>query len=133
MRTFSSLKEMKPYFNAITNSYEFFENGKLLDIEITFGLTINGNILARDINALDINAYDITAGDIDALSITAGDISSLNIKAWDINAGDIEATEISFHAVCFAYKNIVCKSIKGRRANSRYFALDGEVIIKEEK
>ena len=117
MRTFNSLEEMNPYFNEKTKTYEFVENGELLDIEITFDLTIDESILASNIDARNINA---------------GDIDACDINAYDINAWSIDASAISFHAVCFAYKNIVCKSINGRRKNSRCFALDGEVIIKED-
>ncbi len=113
MKQFNSIEEMEKYLNKETGTYEFSENCELLDIEITFDLTIDENILARNISALNIDAC--------------------NINAWNISAWSIDASAISFHAVCYAYKNIVCKSIKGRRKNSRYFSLDGEVIIKEEK
>jgi hypothetical protein len=47
-----------------------------------------------------------------------------NINAWNINAWDI-----SYYAVCFAYKNITCKSIKGRRDNCKHFVLDEKIEI----
>ena len=72
-------------------------------------MKVNGNITAWNITAWDINAEDITAMDINAMDITAGDIN--------------------FYAVCFAYNNIKCKSIKGTRENSKYFALDGKIIV----
>lgn len=143
MKQFNSIEELQPYLNEKENAYEFIENGEVLDIEINFDLTTDKNIFARDINARSINGWDIKAccikayniisgnieaRDINALRITAGDIDAGNIAAWSL-----EASVISFHAVCFAYKNIVCKSIKGRRKNSRYFSLDGEIIIKEDK
>src|SRR3990167_2877727 len=71
------------------------------------------------------------AGNINARDINAGDINARNINAWDINARDINAWDITFYAVCFAYMKFVCKSIKGRRKNSKYFCLDGEVEIEE--
>ena len=75
-----------------------------------FSLKVRGDINARNINARNIKAEDINA---------------LNINAWNINAEDI-----NFYAVCFAYEKFICKSIKGRQENSKYFSLDGEVIIK---
>jgi hypothetical protein len=179
MKQFNNLEEMKPYLNEETETYEFSENGERLDIEITFDLSIDGdiiasNITAKNINAADITARDIDARDIDAYNIKAGDISSCgiivnNIKAGDINAFDIEASnikardidawniraqniearnieardinatneiiarDISFYAVCYAYENIFCRSITGRREdNSKYFALDGKVFIDKE-
>ena len=80
------------------------------------------NINVRDLNAWDINAEDINANYIDAMDINADDIKAKNIKAWDVN----------FYAVCFAYKNIRCKKITGRRNNSKYFVLDGKIEITEE-
>ena len=129
MKQFNSIKKLQPYLNEKTKTYEFIEEGKLINIEITFDLTIDENILARDINAEDINAEDINAGNINAGNINAGNITAGDIDAWNIAAWSMDASVISFHAVCFAYKNIVCKSIKSRRNNTRYFSLDGEVII----
>ena len=83
------------------------------------------NINARNIKAEDINAGNINAGDINAWNINAEDINARDINAWNINAEDI-----NFYAVCFAYEKFICKSIKGRQENSKYFSLDGEVIIK---
>lgn len=139
MKQFNSIEKLQPYLNEKTKTYEFIEKGKLINIEITFDLTIDENILARDINAGNINAGDINARNINAEDINAGNITARHINAGNITAGDIDAwhiaawsmnaSVISFHGVCFAYKNIVCKSIKSRRENSRYFSLDGEVII----
>ena len=143
MRTFKNLEEMQPYQNNNTGAYVFIEDGKMLDIEITFDLTIDENIMARDIKAQKIEAWDIKARNIEACDIRAWNIRAQNIdvcnmRAWNINAGDIialniEARDISFYAVCVAYDKIVCNSIAGTRTNSRYFTLDGEVIIREDK
>jgi len=91
------------------------------------------NIDAWDINAWDINAWDINANarDIDAWDINARNIDARNIDAWDINAGNINARNINYYAICFAYEDIKCKSIKGRRNNCKHFVLDGEIIIKD--
>lgn len=121
MKQFNSIEDMEQYLNGDTRTYNFFENGERLDIEITFDLNIWANIIANDIHAKNIVAGDMDARDIKAGNITAGDISALDITAQDIN----------FYAVCYAYKSIVCKSIRGGRKNSKYFTLDGEVIIKE--
>jgi len=97
-----------------------------------------GNITALDIYALNIDAGDITAGDIDAWditawNITAEDIDARNIDAGNITAGDIDAGNILYYAVCFAYNNIKCLSIKAKRRNARHFCLDGEITIKKEE
>ena len=87
-------------------------------------ITAWGNITAQDISAGEnITAVDITAkGNISAHDITAGG----NISVQDISAGG----DISFYAFAIAYRSLICKSIKGRRKNSKYFCLDGEVEIK---
>jgi hypothetical protein len=148
MKQFNNIEEMQPYFNEKENTYEFIENGEVLDIEINFDLTTDKNIFAGDINACDIKAYDINSYDINAGNINAGninayninasdikafDIDARNINAWDIKANTIKANTILFDVVCFAHYNIICKYIKGTHENSKYFSLYGEVIIKEEK
>src|SRR3990167_101066 len=65
-----------------------------------------------------------------SLIIKSGNIEAWNIKARNIEARNIEARNISFFAVCFAYTKFVCKSIKARRNNGKYFCLDSEVEIK---
>ena len=91
-------------------------------------------IVAGHINAGNINAKDIDACDIDALNIKAGDIDAVNIKANNIDCGNIEAInikalDINYFAVCFAYYNIKCRSIKGKRNNAKHFVLDGKLEI----
>lgn len=100
MKTFKNLEEMQPYQNKETGSYEFIEDGKLLDIKITFDLAIDGDIKACDIEAYNIDAgnikaFDISAGNINALDIEAGDITALNIDASNIDAVDITAWNIT--------------------------------------
>lgn len=155
MVQFNNLEEMQKYFNEETQTYEFLEHGVRMDIEITFDLAVYGDIKAgniagwdisaRNISALHINAWHITADNIDSGDIRARDIDVLNITsgdikvdggiiAWDIEATNIEASYIearyiNFYAVCFAYEHIICKSITGRHAKSRYFAINGDVSI----
>ena len=87
-----------------------------------FDLTVRGDINAWNINAVDIKAGNIKVEDINAWNINAGDIN-----AWDIKAVDIDALDISYYTVCFAYNNIKCNTIKGRRKNSKHFCLDGKI------
>ena len=90
------------------------------------------DIEARNIEAADINTWDINARNIDAADIEAADIDARDIEARNIEAGDINAGDISYYAVCFTYRRLKCKSIHGRRENSKHFCLDGEIEIKEE-
>lgn len=60
-------------------------------------------------------------------------IKARNIKARNIKAMKIDARNIFYYAVCYAYINIKCKSIKGGRKNSKHFCLDGKIVFKEEE
>ena len=96
------------------------KNGVLaIDGDVRFECSIN---IEASINARNITARNITASDITARNITAG-----NITAWDINAWDI-----LYYAVCFAYQNIKCLSIKAEREVSKHFCLDGEITFKND-
>lgn len=128
MIVINNQEEMKPYYNEKINTYEFIENNRLIDIKIDFDLNME-----CDIEAWDIEAFDIKARDIQAFDINAGDINAWDINSGDINARNIKANNISFYAVCFARETFVCNSIKGRRENSKYFCLDSDVVIKNQK
>lgn len=123
-KEFNNLDEIKKYYNKETNTYIFKENGMYIDLIIfNFDLEVLSNI-----DAVNINAYDIVAFDINANNINAYDI-----KAFDIKACNIDARDISYNAVCFAYNNIKCKSIKGRRENAKHFVLDGKIEVEEDE
>ena len=127
VKEFNSLEEIQKYYDKKTNTYIFKEDGEYIDLVIfNFDLSITSNINARDISACDINAYDISAW-----NINARDISACNINACDIKARNIQADYITYYAVCFAYIDIKCKSIKGIRLNSKHFVLDGQIEIEE--
>jgi hypothetical protein len=59
-------------------------------------------------------------------------INAWDITAWDITAEDINARDILYYAVCFAYQNIKCLSIKSKREVSKHFCLDGEITFKND-
>ena len=158
VKEFNNLEEIQKYYDEKTNAYVFKEDDKYIDLAVfNFDLNIKSNIYALqleahninaceinacDINAHNINAWDIKANDINALNINARDISAWNIRARCIRARDITALDINsfyivadninYFAVCFAYENIVCNSIKGNRKNSEHFVLDGKIEIKNE-
>ncbi|MDD6879916.1 MAG: hypothetical protein PUD59_06855 [bacterium] len=86
------------------------------------------NIMARDIHADDIFASDMDVRDINARDIEALDISADNIEARDIGAKNIKATSIKiYYALCFAYENITCRTIVGKRDNHKHFVLDDSI------
>lgn len=121
-KEFNSLLEIEKYYDEQINTYVFKEDDRYIDLVIfNFDLKINSNIDAYDINANNIDVYNIKAGNINAL-----DVDSDNINAININANNI-----SYYAVCFAYNNIKCKSIKGRRKNHKHFVLDGVLEVED--
>lgn len=158
IKEFNNVKEIKQYYDKESNTYEFKEDGEHIDLVVfNFDLNIKANIVADDIKARDITAYniiawnivaydinasDIKANNIDSFAINASDIDARDIKARNINArvinardiiaNDIDAGNINYYAVCFSYKNIKCKSIKGIRANAKHFALDGKIEVIED-
>lgn len=128
-KEFYSLDEIQKYYDKKSNTYIFIEDDEMIDVVVfNFDLDVEANIDAKTINAFDIRACNIKACNIDAC-----DIKAMNIEAWDINAWNIEAQDISYYAVCFAYNNIKCKSIKGRRNNSKHFVLDGTLEVENDR
>ena len=116
-------EEMEKYYVEAVNTYVFKE-----DVFFFFDINVEANIDVPDIIAHDIKACKIKANNINARNIEAN-----NINAWNIEANNIKANDILYFAVCFAYKNIECNTIKGRRENSRHFVLDGELIVGRNK
>ena len=117
MLIIDSLEKMKPYYNENTKTYEFLDNGKLINVFFTFSIDIKANIKAMDITAENIKSWDINARDIKAMDITAE-----NIKSWDINAIDINANNInsrSIKAGDIKAWDIKAWDIKANNINSR--------------
>ena len=145
VKEFNSLEEIQKYYDENTNTYVFRENDRYIDlVKFNFDLNVNANIDARDIKAgnikaIDIDALDINADDINACDINASDINARNIDAENIDAldiiacGDINALDISYHALCFAYNSIKCKSITSERENHKHFVFDGKLEVEEDE
>ena len=137
IKEFNSLDEIQKYYDEKSNTYIFKENGSYIDLVVfKFDLDVEANIDAGCIEALNINAINIKAWDaitrnLDAYNIVAWDVYSWDIYACNIEAYNIKARNISYFAVCFAYENIKCKSIKGRRENAKHFVLDGKLEMIE--
>lgn len=121
MKEFNNIKQMKKYYDEENNLF-YIED----DIKINFDLVCDW-----DIDAYDIKAKNITVKNIDAGNIYAIDISARNITASHIIALNIYADDILYYGVCFAYDDIICKSIQSTRENSRHFVLDGKLVVRE--
>ena len=133
VKEFNNLKEIKKYYDRKTNTYVFKEDNKYIDLVVfNFDLNIKSNIYAQQLEVRNINACNINAWNVNAWNIRASRIRARDINANDINSFSIVADNINYFAVCFAYENIKCKSIKGRRENAEHFVLDGKIEIAEE-
>ena len=126
-KVFNSLEEIQKYYNEETNSYIFKEYGIYISLVIfNFDLNVKSNIYAWNIYGRNINALNINAKDIYACRLDVNDI-----KVHDISALSINADNINYYAVCYAYENIKCHSIKGRKHNAKHFVLDGKLEVLE--
>ena len=142
IKEFNSLEEIQKYYDEKSNTYVFKEADEYIDLVVfNFDLDVRADIWTLDIIARNIKAKDIDAGDIKVCNINANNIIAYNINAFDIranninarniDANNINAKDINYYAVCFAYNNIKCNSIKGRRKNAKHFVLDGELEVLE--
>ena len=61
--------------------------------------------------------------------IICRNLNCRNLDCRDLNCMDLDCRNLSYYAVAFAYESFKCKSIEGRRNNSKHFCLDSEVII----
>ena len=95
--------------------------------EYSESIDVEGHIICESERFSLKVAGNINAWDITAWNITARDIIAWNINAGNITAGNINAGNIIYYAVCFAYQNIKCKSIKGRKKKHKHFCLDGKI------
>ena len=93
------------------------------DVKIECNININASIMCRDLDCMDLNCWDLNCMDLDCR----------NLNCWDLDCMDLNCRDLSYYAVAFAYESFKCKSIVGRRNNSKHFCLDSEVKITEGK
>ena len=131
VKEFNSLEEIEKYYDEGTNTYEFIEDDEMIDLVIfNFYLNVEANIKALNINSKDIKTWNIEANNIKFRNVEACNIKANYIIARNVEAINIEAEDISYYAVCFAYQNISCKSIKARSDNAKQFVLESKLEIK---
>ena len=129
IKEFNNKKEIRKYFDKITNTYIFKEKGEYIDLVVfNFCLDIKADIDCWNIYAMNIKAWGIRANNISAWNIDARNINALDIKALSIIANDI-----SYWAVCYACNKIKCRHIKGRRHNAKHFVLDDTLEVAEDE
>lgn len=156
-KVFNNLNDILKYYDEETNTYNFRENGEIIDIVIfNFDLNIESNIEARDIRATSITAkniharnitvWDMNVCDIESVCIDAGvirarDIYTTTIESMDIYARDIKtygvmsvniyARDILYMTICSAYEDFKCNSIKCRQELPIHGSLYGKLEVIE--
>lgn len=156
-KVFNNLNDIQKYYDEETNTYNFRENGEIIDVVIfNFDLNVESNIEARDLRATSIIAnniharniivWEINACDIEAVCIDAGvicardiytttiksmSIYARDIKAIGVNAVNIYARDIIYTTMCVAYEDIKCNSIKCRQELSIHCSLYGKLEVTE--
>ena len=94
------------------------------DVKFECSISINASI--------KVISGDINAKDIRSLNIDAWYINAKNIRAKDIRALNIDADNIVYNAFCSVYNSIKCLSVKASRAvHSEPVCLEGKVEIKK--
>lgn len=110
--------------HIIARNIEVTNSIRATDIN-TNGYVIAGNTISTGIiNSVHIQARHIKSSSVICYDLKAKSIESDNINAYEIKAGDIDVWD-----VCFAHKKFVCKTIKRCRDTSKYFCLNGDVVI----
>jgi hypothetical protein len=99
------------------------------DMTFEEDLKVKGNIFGKD----GIRFNLIIKGDLNCLDLNCENLNCLDLNCGNLNCLDLNCGNCSYYAVAFAYYNIKCKSIKGRRENSKHFVLDGKIEIIEDK
>ena len=123
----NDLFDMKKYYNADANTYEFKnEDGGFEDVEFCCDISVNSNIYASNIKAYNIIANDLIATDIHAGNIIANNINAHNIICLDVI---IAEKKLAFYAACISYKNIKCKELISCRDNYILKSLDDKVFV----
>ena len=113
------------------------------DIKIECNININASIMCRDLDCgylycqnldcWDLDCMDLNCGDLNCMDLNCMDLDCKDLNCMDLNCRDLHCGDLSYYAVAFAYESFKCKSIEGRRNNSKHFCLDSEVIITGEE
>ena len=99
------------------------------DVKIECNININASIICRNLYCWDLDCGDLNCGDLDCGNLNCEDLKCMDLHCGDLNCGDLECMDLSYYAIAVAYYKFKCKSIVGRRNNSKHFCLDSEVKI----
>ena len=98
------------------------------------GWDFNGwDFNGRDFNGGDFNGWDFNGGNFNGRDFNGGNFNGRDFNGGNFNGRDFNGWDISYYGWFIVYKDIKCKSIKGRREKCFYKCLDGTLIIKKEE
>ena len=99
------------------------------DVKIECNININASIICRNLYCWDLDCGNLNCGNLDCMDLDCGDLNCGNLECMDLNCGDLDCMDLSYYAIAVAYYKFKCKSVVGRRNNSKHFCLDSEVKI----
>jgi hypothetical protein len=93
-------------------------------------LLVEGNISGKNGNRYNLIVKgDLNCRDLNCRDLNCRNLNCRNLDCWDLKCWDLNCLDLDFYAVAFSYNSFKCKSVKGRRENSKYFCLDKEVEV----
>ena len=99
------------------------------DVKIECNISINASIICRDLDCMDLDCGNLNCGNLDCGNLDCGNLNCRDLDCWNLNCWDLDCRDLSYYAIAVAYYKFKCKSVVGRRINSKHFCLDSEVII----
>ena len=104
------------------------------NVKIECNISINASIICWDLDCGDLDCWDLdcgdlNCGDLNCMDLNCMDLDCKDLNCMDLNCRDLNCMDLSYYAIAVAYYKFKCKSVVGRRNNSKHFCLDSEVII----
>jgi hypothetical protein len=103
------------------------------NVKIECNISINAIIICRNLNCRNLNCWDFNCRNLNCWNLNCMDLNCKDLDCRDLNCENLNCRNLSYYAVAFAYESFKCKSVKGRRNNSKHFCLDSEVKIKGDR
>ena len=89
------------------------------NVKIECNISINASIICWNLDCMNLNCGNLNCGNLNCWDLDCGNLNCRDLNCWDLR----------YYAVAFAYESFKCKSVVGRRDNSKHFCLDSEVKI----
>jgi len=99
------------------------------NVKIECNININASIICWNLDCMNLNCGNLNCWNLNCWNLDCRDLNCRNLDCRDLNCMDLHCRNLSYYAVAFAYESFKCKSVVGRRNNSKHFCLDSEVII----